>query len=94
MKEKVFTFFLETSGFKTIYDVAKFTQRLNELYGGEIEQQKCMKLFIDSQFKDTRRVILRLFAFYFFTFAMPFTLQMFTSIPEVIYFTNFLCLFC
>lgn len=91
-KEKVFDFFQINDGFTTIYDIAVFTQRINNLYGGEIEVQKCIKLFIDSQFKDTRRVIFRLFGSYFLLFALPFGAQMFSDNSTLIYICNSSCL--
>jgi hypothetical protein len=36
-KETNFDFFSENEGFKTTYDIAVFTKRINMLYGGEIE---------------------------------------------------------
>ena len=48
-REVVFDLFKTQEGFcKSPYEVALLTNRLNELYGDEIENQTCMKYFIDS----------------------------------------------
>jgi hypothetical protein len=87
----VFDFF-DKQGFMCDYDVAIFTKRINELYGGDVEQQKCFKLFVDSQFKSTSKIIIRLFIMYFVFFVGAFLWQMFSTDHSTIVCCNVSCL--
>ena len=89
----VFSFFKTHSGFgNSPYELALLSNRLNELYGDEIENQMCVKFFIDSLFDETSAILKRLFFTYFFFFTLPFCVQAFSNDSFVVVIANISCL--
>lgn len=59
-----------------------FTKRINECYGRDIDKQKCFRIFIDAQFKETSSVIMGIAKIYFFFMVIPFFAQLFLNIAN------------
>ena len=78
-------------GFSTNLHKAEFMQFVNDQYGHDIENQRLVKLFIDSHFDETSNQIFKIAMVYTLFYVAPFVSQIFIEDHNIV---RGLCLCC